>query len=240
MSENCTDCRDGILNRQKSKIGVPQCNDECPTETDCQGKQTYTDCVGLNASLDCVGTTTQNTLTEVLVAIDEKICEQSTNTCGVSVSDNDTCCGKLNAKIVVGTGLLKSIVANGRCEQLKISLACPTWNDVSYNPLSKWANNNSDFQPVQFSSVAGCKVTIRGVARVNSYNNLIDVFTYVFQLPVLHRPLIKRMFGGFIAQDGTNYRPYTIVIHEDGKVYVNITASGSYDLIPFEITFDTN
>ena len=237
----CTDCKQSIFDDGSSKIPAPVCVDNCPEDVNCNGVTLASACVYVNVALNCAETSVNQDLTTVLQALDAKACQNTTDSCLLKVDTDDQCCGTLNGKLAVGTGLTKTVTTDRNfCKTLTLNLDCPDWKPVTYNSSSKVRNNSWGYQNVEYSTVVGCKVKIRGVAKVTSYIYPNDYTTYVFQLPVNHRPLAKRLFGGFITQDGANYRPYSIVVDTDGKIYINISASGTYDKIPFEITFETN
>lgn len=79
---HCKDCRDSLLNGQKSLIPDPECHDNCPAESDCEGIQTYTDCVNSNKAFECLGTDVNATQTEINQAVNDALCdlENSCNT----------------------------------------------------------------------------------------------------------------------------------------------------------------
>lgn len=235
----CKDCVKQIFNGETSDIGLPQCNDNCGSETNCEGIQTFTDCINVNPALSCADTEANATLSDVLIALDEKICETQTSNCSVKVSSDDTCCSTLESKITVSTGLTKSTTNPGGCEALNIAISCPQWNNLTPNASTKWSNKGAGFQTLQYSTVVGCVVKVRGVVKNGSYTNLYNL---VATLPVGHRPLLKRVFGGYTYFDTTTstYKAGGITIDTDGSIYVSISGSGSYQTVPIELTFETN
>jgi hypothetical protein len=219
----CKDgCKNSILNGQKSVIGEPICHDNCGSETDCEGIQTYSDCVGVNPALECIDTPANTSLSDVLVALDTKLCQTQQSSCTVSTDANDTCCGYLGDKLIAGTGvtITKNIAtASSGCKTLTISTSCFTWNNIlpsnstgTGNFRNKWQSIGSGFQLAQYSNVKECTIKLRGTVVISGYNNSKEIIAV---LPVA--PLsIKRFSVNILASSG--FKPSVIDIYPDGSV----------------------
>lgn len=106
----CNDCRDSILNGQKSLLGDPSCEDNCPSETDCEGIQTYSDCVAVNPALPCIDTDANTSLSDVLVAIDNKLCD--TNGCNTWTELTKGNLGLASGWLYAGSGFERPAVSD--------------------------------------------------------------------------------------------------------------------------------
>lgn len=246
MSDNCKDCRDGILNAQKSRIGDPSCNDDCPTETSCEGKQTYTDCVGVNVSLPCIGTTTSDKLTTVLQEFDTKLCQINEENCTVKVSGDDECCAYLEDKITAGTGIsITKLTANpSNCQSLQISVnpGSLVWNNI---PLTANFSTIVGYQIPQYSDpdVFG-RVWFRGsfTFLTNIPIGSISVLNSS-ALPLNSRPLfIRTFFNGKGGVTGT-ISPQVLILN-NGSIQVKNTTNANTDnkgIVSFDgFWIDTN
>lgn len=231
MSENCTDCRDSILNRQKSKIGVPQCNDECPTETDCQGKQTYTDCVGVNSALPCVGTTTSDNLTTVLEAIDEKICDVAESNCTIKVSADDCGCGYLEDKLVAGVGITLTTLTDNptNCQTIQISTnpGSLVWNNIPLTAnFASNTGNVSGYQIPQYSDPDALgRVWFRGSFTTASDFGNVSLGVNSSALPINSRPAFARTFWNGRTNVNNALSPQIIVLNTGTILFVNNTGT---------------
>lgn len=97
---DCPECKESLLSNQTSNFGDPKCADECPADVNCEGIITSSDCVTVNAALPCIDSSVGDVLTDVLEALDDKVCEAVGGTVKVSVSEPDTCPGYLEDKII--------------------------------------------------------------------------------------------------------------------------------------------
>lgn len=246
MAENCTDCRDSILNRQKSKIANPICNNDCPTETDCQGKQTYTDCVGVNSTLPCVGTTTSDNLTAVLEAIDEKICDVAESNCTVKTTADDCGCGYLEDKLVAGVGItLTTLTANpSNCQTIEISTnpGSLVWNNI---PLTANFSTIVGYQIPQYSDPDALgRVWFRGsftfLTNI-SFGGILNLNSSA--LPLNSRPqFVRTFFNGKGGGNGT-LSPQILIL-SNGSIQVKNTTNAVTDnkgIVSFDgFWIDTN
>ena len=235
----CKDCRNGIINGQESLIGNPECHDNCGSETDCEGIQTYSDCVGVNPALGCIDTPANTSLSDVLVALDTKLCQTQQSSCTVSVDANDTCCGYLGDKLITGTGvtITKNIAtASSGCKTLTISTSCFTWNNITFS--NKWKNldpSGTVFTLAKYSSTINCEVKLRGCVTLAGYN---DTKSIIGILPVVP-PVLRRYSVNVLS--GSTVIPTLIDVYPDGSIklftvtdLINKTISLSLDGISFE------
>lgn len=193
----CKDgCKDSILNGQKSVIGEPICHDNCGSETDCEGIQTYSDCVGVNPALSCIDTSANTSLSDVLVAIDTKLCETQDSNCQVKVSSTDVCCGFLQEKLTAGTGIsiTKQTASPSGCESLLISTNPGTlvWNNLILPaPLTTIAG----YQIPQYSDKDALgRVWFRGSFTFSSAFAKGAIINLSTVIPANSRPLYIRTF----------------------------------------------
>jgi len=225
--EECKDCRNGIINGQESLIGNPECHDNCGSETDCEGIQTYSDCVGVNPALPCIDTSANTSLSDVLVALDTKLCQTQQSSCTVSVDANDTCCRYLGDKLIAGTGvtITKNIAtASSGCKTLTISTnpATLVWNNIV---LPANLSTIPGFQPPQYSN----KDELNRVWFRGSFNFTTTIPTgtpvnFSTILPANSRPALNRLFySGRSAGNGST--SLEIVIQSNGIMYVKNTSN---------------
>lgn len=235
----CTDCKQSIFDDEPSKIPAPLCADNCPEDVNCNGEVLASACVYVNVALPCVDTTVNEDLTTVLQALDAKVCESNSGNCYVKI-DADDCCGYLESKLTAGDGITITKDVVGRdCKDLTIALDCPIWNTVTLN--SKWANYGGVHQPLEYSSVVGCVVKLRGSVKNTSYATSTRV---LFTLPANHRPLKQRTFGAFGVSTNLGTTPAIgyFTIYTNGNVEFNfITGTvAAINILPVELTFETN
>jgi hypothetical protein len=228
---DCTDCRDGILNGQDSINGLPICSDNCGSETDCEGIQTYSDCVGINPALACIDTdgatgTTPVSLSDVLLLMDTKLCQVTTANCSVKVSATDPCCDYLINKLSAGTGisLTKTVVAPSNCEKIVIATNPGTlvWNNIT---LPASLTVLSGFQIPQYSDKDALgRVFFRGSFGFSTSLAIGSVINIASPLPVGSRPLYKRLtYNG--RADGNGTMPVEFAIVSSGVMSVKNTSN---------------
>ena len=216
---DCTDCRDSLLNGQDSINGLPICHDNCGSETNCEGIQTYSDCVGINPALPCIGTTgatSQNpvSLSDVLLLMDTKLCQVTTANCSVKVSATDPCCDYLINKITAGTGisLTKTTIAPSNCEKIVIAASPGTlvWNNFNLNSNVATVPN---YQVPQYSDKDALgRVWFRGSFKnaINT-NPIIPYYPFSNLLPSGSRTqYIRSSFNGKNAQPTTAIPELTV------------------------------
>lgn len=241
-TNNCTDCKSSILNSTTSTILTPACQEDCGESVDCNGEVVASDCVYVNVPLTCLETSTGDKLTTVLQTIDAALCNSVEAGCQVKINAND-CCDYLGNKVVEGSGVSIAEVSSGSrgCTALQVSLDCPVWNSATL--ASKWVNFGGVHQTLEYSSVVGCVVKIRGTVKTSgSYSTGA---TTIFTLPANHRPLKQRTFGAYPVPVNVNTNTHFgyFTIKTTGEVqftFYDNTASGSILLLPVELTFETN
>lgn len=244
----CKDCRNGIINGQESLIGNPECHDNCGSETDCEGIQTYSDCVGVNPALECIDTTANVSLSDVLVALDTKLCQTQQSSCTVYVDANDTCCRYLGDKLIAGTGITitKNIATDTEgCKTLTISESCFTWNNVLASSATgtgrfrnKWTNldNSGIFTGIaQYSNVKSCAVKLRGVVTIAGYNNTKEIIAVLpFATTTVRRFSVNVLVG-------SAFIPTVLDVYPDGslKLFTVTGMTGTISLSLDGISFET-
>lgn len=226
-TEKCFDCLPGILNKSKSTIAAPICEDCGDYEVDCGGVVTLTPCVISNITLPCVGLDAGVSQSVINLAFDTKLCQVSTGQCTASISNGDNCCGYLSDKIVAGDGIEIEVIDTDGCLTLSISETCYTWTPVTAKGTSPtgsflklWVNASStgeDYQVAQYSNVKECTVRLRGTVINPSYHYLND--NVIFVLPSGLRPLHIRRFSVTVIKT-SNATPFSgiIQINPDGSV----------------------
>lgn len=200
MPNNCTDCRDSILNNQTSTIGQPSCNDNCSEDISCEGIGTYSNCVEVNVALDCSETNVGDNLSTVLQAIDTKLCQSTQNNCTVKVSAEDCGCGYLENKISAGVGITitKITQSPSNCQTLQINTnpATLVWNNIT---LPSTFTTISGFQIPQYSNKDELgRVWFRGSFTISGGNSMTagSIVNLTTVLPVGSRPLFNRVCSG--------------------------------------------
>lgn len=241
-TNNCTDCKSSILNSSTSTIPTPVCQEDCGENVDCNGEVIASDCVYVNVPLTCLETSTGDKLTTVLQTIDAALCNTVEASCQVKINAED-CCDYLGNKIIEGNGISVDEVSYGSrgCKALQISLDCPTWNSATL--ASKWANYGGVHQTLEYSSVVGCIVKIRGTVKSSGAYNTST--TTIFTLPANHRPSKQRTFGGYAMPTGNTNTPKFgfFTIKTTGEVqftFYDLTNNVIIGLLPVELTFETN
>jgi len=205
-------------------------------------------------SLECIDVSYGDTITSVIGSINTAICNlQSSNSCSVKVSADDSCCDYLgNPGGIVGsqgnkirsTSLSIDIVGDS-CQYLQIEERCWIWRSVLSGIgdgrfKGKWGNLGLGFQTAQYSNIKECVVKLRGTV-INSLYTPSD--TIIFVLPVGLRPLFDRRFSVNIS-NGISSAPSSvgfIYVRANGNVELQYTqtTSGatvvSLDNVSFEI-----
>lgn len=230
MADECVDCRKSIFNTQTTTIAVPECQDDCPEDVNCDGEVTYSDCINVNVALSCSETAVGASLTTVLQSIDTKICNNQESTCTVSVSSDDTCCGYLQDKITVGTGLTKTITNEGACEKVNISVNPGTivWNNL---PLSANFATITGYQIPQYSEPDALgRVWFRGVFTYGVGNipagGAISLISAA--LTAAYRPLyIRTYFSGKSSVSGTGTPQ--LIFNPNGTITFKNTTVSQFD-----------
>jgi len=237
----CTDCKQSIFDDTPSQIPAPLCVDGCPEDVNCGDLAIASKCVYVNVALPCSETVVNQDLTTVLQTMDAKICTSTESNCLLKVDTDDQCCGTLNGKLAVGEGLTKTVTTDRNfCKTLTLNLDCPTWNTAVLN--QKWANLGGVHQPLEYSSVVGCVVKIRGTLKNTLYSTSA---TTIFTLPANHRPLKQRTVGGYAMPTTASNTPKFgfFTIKTTGEVqftFYDLTNNVSIGLLPVELTFETN
>lgn len=222
MATNCPDCKGGILNKQHSALGTPQCNGNCPEDVTCDGNTVNSSCVIVNVNMDCVEVEAGQTLSEALSALNEK-CQQtidSGNSCKVKINSDDTCCGYLEDKIT-STTLDIEVSTEGRtCKHLTIEEKDWTWVDIN-NLKSPWKN----LKNVQSSAAKlqyGYKnneVRFKGQVYTEVASGSSQLLSAA--LPTTVRPSERKVFTTTYS-DGTSVLIINIVIQTTGVVNIEI------------------
>jgi len=231
-------CKEPIFQNQRSVIGKPECTDDCPEDINCNGEIVSSDCVTVNADLSCIDTEVGAVLTDVLVAINTKICDNLTSTCTASVSAGDNCCGYLSDKITGGDGIQVNVIDNAGCQTLVISETCWTWTNVAPQAgglgqfQNGWrnANGNTVFayatatQVAGFSNIKECTVKLRGTVYKSITTQCSNIG--IFQLPVGKRPEADRIFSVnlFAALLGDCVYSFPAIIKVDTNGLVSLSA----------------
>lgn len=244
----CDNCKDPIYLNTASIISTPICQDDCPTEINCNGEVTYTDCVKTTIAFDCIGTSETATQTEINQAINDKLCENQQSTCTVSVDANDTCCGYLGDKLIAGTGvtITKNIATDTEgCKTLTVSESCYTWNNVLASSATgtgrfrnKWTNldNSGIFTGIaQYSNVKSCAVKLRGVVTIAGYNNTKEIIAVLpFATTTVRRFSVNVLVG-------SAFIPTVLDVYPDGslKLFTVTGMTGTISLSLDGISFDT-
>ncbi len=245
---SCPDCKDSILNKTKSSIPNPICQgDDCPESIDCDGVSISTDCITVNAALDCSDTEVGDVLTDVLEAMDVKICTATGGTVKVSISEPDTCPGYLENKIIAGSGITitKSASVSG-CEKLTVAETCWEWNSVlpagSTDGTFKngWNNYNAAYQSAGYSDVKECTVKLRGTVLSPVLGIPGCGVSVIFTLPAGSRPVARRIFSVVIV-NSCKFIPAHLTIYPNGNVELNCSSiSGLYYLALDGVFFENN
>ena len=248
---HCKDCNDSILNGQVSLIPDPTCHDNCGSETACEGIQTYSDCVGVNPTLSCINKDSGSTLSEVLSALDTKLCQTQNSNCNVKISADDACCGFLNDKITSSSLNIQILTANpSNCQTIAIDTKCDVWNNVlpSSNTgtgrfRDKWSNVGgfSPYQVAQYTTVKDCEVKLRGtVTKALNADSCLN--SVIMQLPFA--PLAVRSFPTILQNTSTScgtFKMGWILIDTFGNVTIKSEALNGNWLVSLDnITYQIN
>lgn len=231
----CTDCKDSIISQTPSLIPGTKCNGDCPEEITCL------DIIGSNcvfysgANLTCSEINYGDTITEAIVKINAKLCEQ--DSCGVKVTSTDPCCGFLESKIVAGVGIsiIKQTANPSGCERLLISTdpGSLTWTNINL-PVQLTNLAVSGYQIPQYSNKDALgRVWFRGSFTFNTQlpsGNTINLST---TLPANSRPLATRLStGGYFKTiiNGTSITtPTAVLFLPTGVITVKNISGGAID-----------
>ena len=232
----CPNCNKTVYTNQKSNIGLPDCQPNCPEQVDCDGNVTLSDCIAVNVDLTCAETVAGDSLSTVLTAIDEKLCE-STGNCTVSVTADDTCCGYLSDKLTSDNqSILIEVLTDepSGCQKINIETkpASIVWNNIN---LTSSFETISGYQIPQYSEPDTLgRVWFRGSFTCKSgiYLNPGSVTTAnTSALRVQYRPLANRStFNGMVAAStgGASQVP-RINIFTNGIIQVKNTTNNILD-----------
>ena len=220
--KECKDCKDSILNKQTSALGNPKCNGNCSEDITCDGNTVNSNCVIVNADLDCVGIEVGDTLTDTLVALNEKCQEtiDSGSACKVKIDADDTCCGFLEDKIS-STTLDVEVSAEGRaCKHLTIEEKDWTWVNIS-NLKSPWKNLKNP-QPSAATLQYGYKnneVRFKGQVYTEVATGSSQLLSAA--LPTTVRPSERKVFTTTYS-DGASVLIINITVQTTGIINIEI------------------
>ncbi len=237
----CPDCNEGILDNATSNIPTPLCQD-CTQEVNCEGITTSSTCVTVPVALPCIDSSAGDTLTEVLEALDDKVCTAVEGTVKVSVSEPDTCPGYLEDKIIAGDGIeITKSPATG-CQILTISEKCweytavtaPSSSDGSFK--NGFVNVGGQNEVGAYSNNKECVVKLRGLVQKDAS----ACITYIaFVIPATDsngknlRPAKTRVFP--VISDNTlagvcNFSSGWIIIDSSGNVSFKTEEAGIHKI----------
>jgi len=227
----CPNCNKTVYTNQKSNIGLPDCQPNCPEQVDCDGNVTLSDCIAVNVDLTCAETVAGDSLSTVLTAIDEKLCE-STGNCTVSVTADDTCCGYLFDKLTSDNqSVTFEILDNAGCQKINIEVNPSTivWHNLN---LTSSFSTIPNYQPPQYSDPDALgRVWFRGSATCSpttflpagSITNFITA-----ALPTNVRPqYIRTTFNGKVA--GIYSQVPQILINTNGMIQIKNSTTATLD-----------
>lgn len=237
MSCKTGNCKESIFQNQSSVISTPQCQDNCPEQINCNGEIVSSDCVKINANLDCLGIVVNDSLTDTLQSINDKVCDIESG-CKVKVSANDACCEYLGSKITSTSGSISitTLTANpSNCQtlDLNISPASTVWNNLN---LTNNFSTISGWQIPQYSEPDALgRIWFRGSATVapsiylapGSINNFITAV-----LGLNYRPtFIRTTFNGRVPSNSPTIGSQTpqIIVNPNGMIQIKNTTVNIMD-----------
>lgn len=132
---DCQNCQDSILSKTKSLITNPSCSEECP-DIVCE-VLTYPTCIPLTKDYSClgVGVTGDDTLSDLLDAVELKCASGQASANIVKASSDDSCPGTLITKLDSET-LNVTLSSPSGCQQVLIEEKDWTW--VELTPKQNW------------------------------------------------------------------------------------------------------
>ena len=235
---NCPECQQSIVSQTPSLIGATKCNGPCPPEVTCTDILP-SNCVFYSGSnLTCSGVNYGDTISVSLSKIDSKL--------GTRIDSGDACCGYLNDKIVVGTGITKTVVTNGNCKTLRLdasSSSCSLlqWHDlvlqeafqvpgamhiVSGDTSTSLGVGQNPQYAVEYCGAVIRKIWFRGIVKVPA-----GLLTGDVQIPVMlvsntlvstsFKPQFTRLIPiGMYTLSGGMQRVYwvTFIFKSDGSI----------------------
>lgn len=236
---SCPTCKESIISQTPSLIGQTQCTTDCPEDITCVDI-IPSNCVFYSgATLSCPsGNTSVNygdTVTVALGKMYNLICQNSTSNT-VQITANDTCYGYLASKIT-STSLDITISNPGACEKLNIEEKC--WDPWTAANLLNGFTNFPSGQPVEYSSIKGCSVKLRGRFSRTSLSS--GTYT-IFKLPLNRAPLNPRVFSVLTTSSVLPSGFGFITVQTNGDVTLTYSplAAGSVIVSLDGIEFETN
>lgn len=243
-------CGDDIVKNQKSKLGEPECSNDCESNNVFCENIINSNCVQYTgATKTCLNIKPGNTLNQILDALEVKCLESSdaNSTCLVKISEEDDCCGFLDDKITTGSDIVKTIDGNeGRtCQTLNLNLKQDSWtNNFEGIQFSGFLSGFEMGVPnAQYTKSINNSVKLRGtLKKINNNNN--NTYVNLLVLPPGYRPgrTIYFSFTSIGVNNLGNYANttvYTFRISTNGNIDVVFQTQGTISaLAPSFISLD--
>lgn len=219
---SCVDCKKGLLNQDKSSLGIPKCDGDCPEDIGCPF-MVFTNCILYNGpALNCLGISSGDSANDIFEAL-EIFCQNTSNSgnnCRVKIDADDTCCGYLKDKISSST--LDVEVSGETCKTLTINEKDWTWVNIT-NLQTPWKNLKT-VQPSAATLQYGYKndeVRLKGqVYLTNTVGVPIPNLTTA-PLPVGVRPSERKVFTTLYTS-GVDVLVVNITIQTTGVISVEV------------------
>ena len=205
MSCKTGNCKESIFQNQKSIISTPQCQDDCPEEINCNGEIVSSDCVKINANLSCLEIFVNDSLTEALTSVNDKLCDIESG-CKVKVSADDACCDYLYNKLTSDNQSISIEILTDEpsgCQKINIetSPSSIVWHDINMTSTFSVIPN---YQRPQYSDPDALgRVWFRGSATLAPSAEILPGVPVTFatsNLGTSYRPqFIRTTFNGRVA-----------------------------------------